>query len=181
MVSSIFFFSSGSVKIMSFKFFPHLETQKFDMVEKPSLFIKKHKVCRRYIRLSRGIVIFTIEAVIIKILSRNIISHIINVLNRAFGIFRSFVNLGPNQITEIKNRITHPFIETLIIFEILGEQQVWNAVIICALNVDENNTFSSFDGVNNLYNYMSPAFSISQHCCQGSGKAKYSIEFGISL
>ena len=62
-----------------------------------------------------------------------------------------------------------------------SEQQVWNAVIDRALNVVENNiSFNLCDEDNDLYRRMSPDSNIAKNYCQGRGKVKYVIQFGIS-
>ena len=62
-----------------------------------------------------------------------------------------------------------------------SEQQVWNAVIVHALNVVENNiSFNSCDEDNYLYWCMFPDLNITKNYCQGRGKVKCVIQFGIS-
>ena len=62
-----------------------------------------------------------------------------------------------------------------------SEQQIWNAVIDRALNVVENNiSFNLCDEDNDLYRRMSPDSNIAKNYCQGRGKVKYVIQFGIS-
>ena len=63
-----------------------------------------------------------------------------------------------------------------------SELQVWNTVIVCALNVAENNiSFNSCDEDNDLYRHMFPDSNITKNYCQDHGKLKYVIQFGISL
>ena len=63
-----------------------------------------------------------------------------------------------------------------------SEQQVWNTVIVHALNVVENNiSFNSCDEDNDLYWHMFPDSNIAKNYCQDCGKVKYVMQFGISL
>ena len=62
-----------------------------------------------------------------------------------------------------------------------SEQQVWNAVIVCVLNMVENNiSFNSCNKDNDLYQCMFPDLNIAINYCQGHGKVKYVIQFGVS-
>ena len=69
-----------------------------------------------------------------------------------------------------------------------SEQQVCNAVIVCVLNVVENNiSFNSCDEDNDLYRHMFPDSNIAKNYFQGCGKSKvcnaiwyFSLYQGIS-
>ena len=66
-------------------------------------------------------------------------------------------------------------------FVLTSEQQVWNAVIVCALNVVENNiSFNSCDEDNDLCRRMFPDSNIAKKYRQGHGQVKYVIQFDIS-
>ena len=58
-------------------------------------------------------------------------------------------------------------------FVLTSEQQVWNAVIVCALNVVENNiSFNSCDEDNDLCQRMFPDSNIAKKISSGSWASK---------
>ena len=76
---------------------------------------------------------------------------------------------------------SHKIMKNYEIMTTNKQEQVWNAVILRALNVVEKNiSFNACDSDNNLYKCMFPDSKIAKNYQQGRGKIKYVIQFGIS-